>query len=167
MFCIGTEMTTTGEIPSSTSVLQHHKKYHQQCILTLCAGLKKRSVVLYMSILSIVTPIGVLIGIIVTVHMEQVGWSFTIQQTTIRFYQDRAKHRNRFFCLCVFSFNRNVAQAGGAHVLAIGVLQGLAAGTLLYITFYEVSLQYIFRPICSITFYEISLETVTELISVH
>jgi len=73
VFCIGTEMTTT--------------------------GLKKRSVVLYMSILSIVTPIGVLIGIIVTVHMEQ---------------------------------------AGGAHVLAIGVLQGLAAGTLLYITFYEV-----------------------------
>merc|ERR1711936_1076626 len=52
-----------------------------------------------MSILSIVTPIGVLIGIIVTVHMEQ---------------------------------------AGGAHGLAIGVLQGLAAGTLLYITFYEV-----------------------------
>ena len=41
----------------------------------ICAssGLKKRSVVLYMSILSIVTPIGVLIGIIVTVHMEQVS----------------------------------------------------------------------------------------------
>ena len=95
-------MTTTGEIPSSTSVLQHHKKYHQQCISTLCAGLKKRSVVLYMSILSIVTPIGVLIGIIVTVHMEQVGWSFTIQQTTIRFYQDRAMHWNCFLFLFLY-----------------------------------------------------------------
>ena len=85
----------------------------------LSSGLKKRSVVLYMSILSIVTPIGVLIGIIVTVHMEQVG---------IDCYP------------FVFLDCKNVAQAGGAHVLAIGVLQGLAAGTLLYITFYEVSL---------------------------
>ena len=36
----------------------------------------------------------------------------------------------------------NTPQAGGAHILAIGVLQGLAAGTLLYITFYEVLLQF-------------------------
>ena len=35
----------------------------------------------------------------------------------------------------------NTPQAGGAHILAIGVLQGLAAGTLLYITFYEVFLK--------------------------
>ena len=56
-------------------------------------------IVMYMVVLSMVTPIGVVIGIIVTVHMEQ---------------------------------------ASGEHVLVIGVLQGLAAGTLLYITFCEV-----------------------------
>ena len=55
---------------------------------------------LYMSILSIVTPIGVLIGIIVTVHMEQVGWSFTIQQTTIRFYQLELFSFS-FFCIFI------------------------------------------------------------------
>ena len=37
----------------------------------------------------------------------------------------------------------NTPQAGGAHILAIGVLQGLAAGTLLYITFYEVFLKFL------------------------
>ena len=42
-------------------------------------------------------------------------------------------------------------QAGGAHILAIGVLQGLAAGTLLYITFYEVFLKIFVMTI----FYEV------------
>jgi zinc transporter ZupT len=72
-FCIGTEM--------------------------ISSGTKKSQIVMYMVVLSIVTPIGVLIGIIVTVHMEQ---------------------------------------ASGEHVLVIGMLQGLAGGTLLYITFFEV-----------------------------
>merc|ERR1712142_1116991 len=45
------------------------------------------------------TPIGIFIGIMVTVHIEN---------------------------------------ASGEHILVIGVLQGLAAGTLLYITFFEV-----------------------------
>merc|ERR1719430_2858752 len=56
-------------------------------------------IVMYMVILSVVTPIGVLIGIIVTIHMDQ---------------------------------------ASGEQILIIGVLQGLAGGTLLYITFFEV-----------------------------
>jgi len=73
VFCIGTEM--------------------------ISSGTKRLKIVIYMVVLSIVTPIGVLIGIIVTVHMEQ---------------------------------------ASGEHVLVIGVLQGLAGGTLLYITFFEV-----------------------------
>ena len=30
-------------------------------------------------------------------------------------------------------------QASGSHLLAIAVLQGMAAGTLLYVTFYEVT----------------------------
>merc|ERR1719410_2482238 len=56
--------------------------------------------IVYMIILSLNTPIGILIGIIVTLHKE--------------------------------------SEDSGSHVLAIGVLQGLAAGTLLYITFFEV-----------------------------
>ena len=73
VFCIGTEM--------------------------ISSGTKKSQIVMYMVVLSIVTPIGVLIGIIVTVHMEQ---------------------------------------ASGEYVLVIGLLQGPAGGTLLYITFFEV-----------------------------
>ena len=65
----------------------------------ISSGVKKLQVVIYMIVLSINSPIGILIGIIVTMHMEQ---------------------------------------ASGQHVLIIGVLQGLAAGTLLYITFFEV-----------------------------
>ena len=65
----------------------------------ISSGVKKLKVVIYMIVLSINSPIGILIGIIVTMHMEQ---------------------------------------ASGQHVLIIGVLQGLAAGTLLYITFFEV-----------------------------
>merc|ERR1712055_860857 len=42
-FCIGTEMVTT--------------------------GIKKRSIVLYMSVLSIFSPLGVLIGILVSIHV--------------------------------------------------------------------------------------------------
>ena len=45
VFCIGTEM--------------------------ISSGTKRLKIVIYMVVLSIVTPIGVLIGIIVTVHIEQ------------------------------------------------------------------------------------------------
>ena len=65
----------------------------------ISSGLKKIKIIIYMIILSINTPIGILIGILVTVHKEE---------------------------------------ASGQHILIIGVLQGLAAGTLLYITFFEV-----------------------------
>ena len=65
----------------------------------ISSGVKKIKIVIYMIVLSVNTPLGILIGIIVTMHMEQ---------------------------------------ASGQHVLIIGVLQGLAAGTLLYITFFEV-----------------------------
>jgi len=73
LFCIGTEM--------------------------IADNTRTALIVTYMVVLSIVTPIGVVIGIIVTEYMEE---------------------------------------ASGEHVLAIGVLQGLAAGSLLYITFCEV-----------------------------
>jgi len=73
LFCIGTEMIAINT--------------------TRCR------IVMYMVVLSVVTPIGVLIGIIVTIHMDQ---------------------------------------ASGEQILIIGVLQGLAGGTLLYITFFEV-----------------------------
>ena len=65
----------------------------------ISSGVKKMRIIVYMIILSINTPIGILIGILVTAHMET---------------------------------------ASGQHILVIGVLQGLAAGTLLYITFFEV-----------------------------
>ena len=73
IFCIGTEM--------------------------IADNTKTSLIVIYMVVLSLVTPIGVVIGIVVTEYMED---------------------------------------ASGEHVLAIGVLQGLAAGSLLYITFCEV-----------------------------
>merc|ERR1719348_1294398 len=62
-------------------------------------GIKKRSIVLYITILSLFSPFGVIIGIVVTAHVQE---------------------------------------ASGSHLLAIAILQGLAAGTLLYVTFYEV-----------------------------
>ena len=71
----------------------------QKCALVihfLSSGLKKRSVVLYMSILSIVTPIGVLIGIIVTVHMEQV--SIDCHPSVILYFSIV------YFCIYVFLF---------------------------------------------------------------
>jgi len=75
VFCIGTDMLTS--------------------------GVKKMKLIVYMIILSLNTPIGILIGIIVTLHKDENDDS-------------------------------------GGHILAIGILQGLAAGTLLYITFFEV-----------------------------
>jgi len=71
------------------------------CVSTdmISSGVKKLKVLIFMIILSINTPAGILIGLIVTSHLEQ---------------------------------------ASGQHILIIGVLQGLAAGTLLYITFFEV-----------------------------
>merc|ERR1711862_732527 len=64
-------------------------------------GVKKMKLIVYMIILSLNTPIGILICIIVTLHKDENDDS-------------------------------------GGHILAIGILQGLAAGTLLYITFFEV-----------------------------
>ena len=73
VFCIGTEM--------------------------ISSGTRRSRIVVYMVVLSVVTPLGVLVGIGVTAHIEH---------------------------------------ATGQHILVIGVLQGLAGGTLLYITFFEV-----------------------------
>jgi len=73
VFCIGTEM-----IAMNTRIYK---------------------IVMYMVVLSIVTPIGVLIGIIVTLYTDK---------------------------------------ASGEQLLVVAVLQGLAGGTLLYITFFEV-----------------------------
>jgi len=73
VFCIGTEM--------------------------ISSGVKKARILVYMIVLSITTPVGVLIGIIVTLHVED---------------------------------------DAGNHIFVVGVLQGLAGGTLLYISFFEV-----------------------------
>ena len=62
-------------------------------------GIKKLHITIYFLTLGIVTPIGVVIGIVATY---------------------------------------NASSAGGAQDLVIAILQGLAGGTLLYITFYEV-----------------------------
>jgi len=62
-------------------------------------GTKRSRIILSMVVLSLVTPIGVLAGIILTLHTR--------------------------------------AETGG-DILLMGVLQGLAAGTLVYITFFEV-----------------------------
>ena len=65
----------------------------------ISSGVKKIKIIIYIIFLSINTPIGILIGVIVTIHVEE---------------------------------------ASAQHIFLIGVLQGLAAGTLLYITFFEV-----------------------------
>ena len=63
-------------------------------------GIKKLHIIIYFLILGIITPIGIIIGIVVTEHAGEGG--------------------------------------DGTQTLIIGILQGLAGGTLLYITFYEV-----------------------------
>ena len=63
-------------------------------------GIKKLHIIIYFLILGIITPVGVIIGIVVTEHAGEGG--------------------------------------NGTQTLIIGLLQGLAGGTLLYITFYEV-----------------------------
>ena len=60
---------------------------------------RKAKLILSMAVLSMVTPLGVLIGLVLTLH----GQTET-----------------------------------GPHVLLVGLLQGVAGGTLLYITFFEV-----------------------------
>ena len=62
-------------------------------------GIKKWNIVMYFLILGIITPIGIVIGMIVTYH---------------------------------------AGGGDGAQTIAIGVLQALSGGTLLYVTFYEV-----------------------------
>merc|ERR1712141_752440 len=73
LFCIGTEM--------------------------IAMGTKKLQIIFYMITLALVTPLGVIIGMIVTEYVNS---------------------------------------DSGLQTLVIGLLQGLAGGTLLYITFYEV-----------------------------
>ena len=63
-------------------------------------GIKKLHIIIYFLILGIITPVGIIIGIVVTEHAGEGG--------------------------------------DGTQTLVIGLLQGLAGGTLLYITFYEV-----------------------------
>ncbi len=65
----------------------------------LASGTKKMHILLYMGVMSLTSSLGVLVGILVTEHVDE---------------------------------------ASGGQALAIGLLQGIAAGTLLYITFYEV-----------------------------
>jgi len=62
-------------------------------------GIRKLHIIIYFLILGIITPIGIIIGIVVTEH---------------------------------------AGEGDGTQTLIIGILQGLAGGTLLYITFYEV-----------------------------
>ena len=62
-------------------------------------GIKKLHIIIYFLMLGIITPIGIIIGIVVTEH---------------------------------------AGEGDGTQTLIIGILQGLAGGTLLYITFYEV-----------------------------
>ena len=63
-------------------------------------GIKKLHIITYFLILGIITPVGIIIGIVVTEHAGEGG--------------------------------------DGTQTMVIGVLQGLAGGTLLYIAFYEV-----------------------------
>jgi zinc transporter 1/2/3 len=63
-------------------------------------GIKKLHIITYFLILGIITPVGIIIGIVVTEHAGEGG--------------------------------------NGTQTMVIGVLQGLAGGTLLYIAFYEV-----------------------------
>ena len=63
-------------------------------------GMRKLHIIIYFIVLAIVTPIGIIIGMVVTEHAGEGN--------------DQTK------------------------TLVIGILQGLAGGTLLYITFYEV-----------------------------
>ena len=63
-------------------------------------GMRKLHIIIYFIVLGLVTPIGIIIGMVVTEHAGEGG--------------------------------------DGTKTLVIGILQGLAGGTLLYITFYEV-----------------------------
>ena len=63
-------------------------------------GMRKLHIIIYFIVLGLVTPIGIIIGMVVTVHAGEGG--------------------------------------DGTKTLVIGILQGLAGGTLLYITFFEV-----------------------------
>ena len=63
-------------------------------------GTRQARLILSMVVLSMVTPLGVVMGLVLTLHAQT---------------------------------------ETGAHLLLVGVLQGVAGGTLLYITFFEVS----------------------------
>jgi len=92
---------TTGGVWQLFMAIAIHSTAVVFCIGTdmVSNGTRRASLVLSMVVLSMVTPLGVVIGLVLTVH----------------------------------------AQAEtGANVLLVGVLQGLAGGTLLYITFFEV-----------------------------
>jgi len=65
----------------------------------ISAGMKKLKIVIYIIVLSLNTPIGIFIGIMIYDNSDE---------------------------------------ESGEHILINGILQGLAAGTLLFITFFEV-----------------------------
>ena len=75
---------------------------------------------------SLVTPFGVLIGLVVTAKISEV--------TPACLEEDSFAPSEIFFD----AFNSTFFQAGGYHMLTVAVLQGLAAGSLLHVTFYEV-----------------------------
>ena len=75
---------------------------------------------------SLVTPFGVLIGLIVTAKISEV--------TPACLGEDSFAPSEIFFD----AFNSTFLQAGGYHMLTVAVLQGIAAGSLLHVTFYEV-----------------------------
>ena len=80
--------------------VEYLPKNNKRCITEMVSNNTKRSrLILSMVMLSIVTPLGVLLGLVLTLHSQT---------------------------------------EAGAHVLLVGVLQGVAAGTLLYVTFFEV-----------------------------
>ena len=84
----------------------------------ISSGLKKIKIIIYIVVLSLNTPLGILIGILVTLHMEDATGGHILLIGVLQ------------VCKYFFSF-RNI-------FLRHNYFQGLAAGTLLYITFFEV-----------------------------
>ena len=89
------------------------------------SGVGKGRLICYMLIMSWITPLGVAIGIIVT------------SQGTRQESPDQVKLHEDLWEFLVISQLRYINNRR-FQILAVAVLQGLAAGTLLYITFYEV-----------------------------
>ena len=88
------------------------------------SGVGKGRLVCYMLVMSWITPLGVAIGIIVTYQGARQD-----SPNQVKLPVDLHSLESLY---CVTPNNESV------QILAVAVLQGLAAGTLLYITFYEV-----------------------------